>query len=265
MPLSSSEAEVGLLYITLQAMYEEAGDGSGTVFVHNQAYNYSESEQFPPQYTSGQYTYKIHKSGDRLPWWVRPFIGGAKSDLHEESWNSHPFFRTVLTLPDLLRDKFSVVLDSLVVEDDKRGETDNVFNLEEDDLEIREVINIDICEEMFEDTCNEDPTKFRSVKTGRGPLDKKDWMDKANPIITIYKLLVVELEIPRTLIPNRFKAFLVRMVTKMNWKYIRKMICCMDDWINLTLKDIRKLEKECAERLPEEMLKEGKVMATPFI
>ena len=170
-----------------------------------------------------------------------------------------------MTLPDLLRDKFSVVSDSLVVEDDKRGETDNVFNLEEDDLEIREVINIDICEEMFEDTCNEDPTKFRSVKTGRGPLDKKDWMDKANPIITIYKLLVVELEIPRTLIPNRFKAFLVRMVTKMNWKYIRKMICCMDDWINLTLEDIRKLEKECAERLPEEMLKEGKVMATSFI
>ena len=246
MPFSSSELEVGLLYTIVQAMYEEAGDGAGTEFVLNQAYNYPGSQQFPFRHRSGQYTYKIHRAGNRLPWWLKPFIGGQKSALHEESWNSHPFFRTVFTLPDLLRDKFSAILETLVKEGDRKGKDDNVFNLGEDDLEKRVVVHIDITEAMFDNNYNNDPTKFKSSKTGRGPLDK-DWKEKSTPIISIYKLLVVELDMPESLIPDRFKAFQTRMATKVMWKYYRKMFCSIDVWIDFTMEDIRKLEKECAE------------------
>ena len=263
MPLSSSELEVGLRYTTVQAMYEEAGDGTGTEFVYNQAYNYPGSQQFPFRYRSGQYTYKIHKAGNRLPWWVRSFIGGQKAALHEESWNSYPFFRTVFSMPDLLRDKFSGILETLVVEDDRRGNYDNVFNLGADDLEKRLLVDIDISEAMFDKTYNNDPTMFKSAKTGRGPLDK-DWKEKTTPIISIYELLVVELDIPESLVPDRAKAFMIRMAIKLTWKYYRKMFCSLDEWIDLTMEDTRKLEKECAERLPEEMNKKGKDDATSF-
>jgi len=88
-------------------MYEETGGGSGTSFVYNEPYNYPDSKYFPPQQRSGQYTYKIHKLWDRLPWWLRLCISGPKAELHEESWNAGKFVKTVMSFPNLFQDKFS--------------------------------------------------------------------------------------------------------------------------------------------------------------
>ena len=113
---------------------------------------------------------------------------------------------------------------------------------------------------MFE-SYEDDPTKYKSEKTGLGPLGD-DWIKKMDHITNCYKLMVIDLSIPDKMIPDRFKDFVIRMTTKVLWKYYRKMFCTMDEWINLTMEDIRKLEKECAERLPEEMLKDGKMDRT---
>ena len=256
MPFTSDEMEVGLLYTIVQAMYEEAGDGTGTKFLYNEPYNYPDSEHFPSQFRSGQYTYKIHITGDRLPWWIKLFFGGQKGDIHEESWNSHPFFNTIITLPNLFGGKFHGVMKSMLVD----LENDNFFNLGEDDLEKRKIVDIDIAGKMFE-SYEDDPTQFKSEKTGLGPLSD-DWMEKTDHITNNYKLMEIDLSIAHEMIPERFKDFVIRMTTKVLWKYYRKMFCTMDEWINLTMDDIRKLEKECAERLPEEMRKEGKMDRT---
>ena len=56
---TSDEMKVGVLY-------EETCDGTRTKFVHNEPYKYAEAEQFPPQFRSGQYSYKI---------WVGVWVG----------------------------------------------------------------------------------------------------------------------------------------------------------------------------------------------
>eukprot|EP00091_Calanus_sinicus_P006442 TRINITY_DN17088_c0_g1_i1.p1 TRINITY_DN17088_c0_g1~~TRINITY_DN17088_c0_g1_i1.p1 ORF type:complete len:155 (-),score=52.32 TRINITY_DN17088_c0_g1_i1:98-562(-) len=144
--------EIGGMYTMVQAMYEEAGGGTGTEIVDNRPFNYPESELFSSQYRSGQYFYKIHKAGNRLPWWLKPFIGGARADLHEETWNSSPYSFSILTLPNLFPGKmYGEVKDMTVAGDDvEKFDTDNIFNLTEDDLKRREIVNIDLAYDMYE-------------------------------------------------------------------------------------------------------------------
>jgi len=253
MPFTSEEMDVGLLYTTVQAMYKETGDGGGTEFVTNEPFKYPFSDDLQ-DFTSGQYTYKIHRVGDRLPRFVKLLIGGSsKASIHEESWNSHPLFRTVISLPDLLPRMFHGDFRSLVLEKENRH-LENVFELGEDDMKDRKIIDIDIAEKMFDFDTEDDPTKFTSVKTGRGPLDK-DWMKNMEPLTFTRKLVILDLSIQESLVPNKVKDIAIRIAAKILWQYHRKMFCSMDEWVNLSMDDIRKLEKECAERLPEEMKK----------
>lgn len=62
-------------------------------------------------------------------------------------------------------------------------------------LKQREVIFIDIANDPIASGDykeDEDPIKFKSQKTGRGPLVGPDWKEKVNPVMTCYKLVTVE-------------------------------------------------------------------------
>jgi hypothetical protein len=55
-----------------------------------------------------------------------------------------------------------------------------VHELPPDKLKLREIVHIDIANDPVaaaDYKADEDPTKFKSQKTGRGPLEGK-WMDK---------------------------------------------------------------------------------------
>lgn len=62
-------------------------------------------------------------------------------------------------------------------------------------LKQREVVFIDIANDSISSSDfkqDEDPTKFKSQKTGRGPLVGPDWKEHVNPVMTCYKLVTVE-------------------------------------------------------------------------
>ena len=70
-----------------------------------------------------------------------------------------------------------------------------VHELSGDKLKQRDVVFIDIANDpvsVNDYKEDEDPTKFKSVKTGRGPLVGRDWKDKVDPVMTCYKLVTVE-------------------------------------------------------------------------
>jgi hypothetical protein len=67
------------------------------------------------RYKAGQYTYKIHRAESRLPRMLAPLIDSAKLDFHEESFNCHPFVKTVVSCPALLGDNFYIEMDTLCV------------------------------------------------------------------------------------------------------------------------------------------------------
>lgn len=64
-----------------------------------------------------------------------------------------------------------------------------------DKLKQREVVHIDIANDPIPSSdykAEQDPSKFKSVKTGRGPLVGPDWTGHVNPVMTCYKLVTVE-------------------------------------------------------------------------
>lgn len=77
-----------------------------------------------------------------------------------------------------------------------RAELHNVHMLPPDKLEHREVIVIDIASDVegSDYKPEEDPAKFKSKKTKRGPLTK-GWMKTVTPCMTCYKLVTVKFKV----------------------------------------------------------------------
>lgn len=70
-----------------------------------------------------------------------------------------------------------------------------MHELSGDKLKQREVVHIDIANDPVAQSDykeDEDPTKFKSTKTGRGPLVGPNWKNNVNPVMTCYKLVTVE-------------------------------------------------------------------------
>jgi hypothetical protein len=70
-----------------------------------------------------------------------------------------------------MKDNFSIVIESLHLPD--KGDQYNVHELAGEKLKMREVVMIDIAADPVAPSdykASEDPSKFRSHKSGRGPL-----------------------------------------------------------------------------------------------
>ncbi|CAH2263608.1 jg10915 [Pararge aegeria aegeria] len=120
-------------------------------------------------------------------------------------------------------------------------DTQWVHELPPDKLKIREVVHIDIANDPMSSADYKpetDPTKFKSVKTGRGPLVGANWKSEQNPIMTCYKLVTAE-----------FKWFGLQ---------VRHVFCSIDDWFGMTMADIRAIEDRTKEEL-EKLRREGEV------
>lgn len=161
MPVSLAEYQIGQLFAIAQCSNMETHGDAGVEILKNEPF---ENEE----YGKGQYTHKIYHLGSRLPGWIRALAPASALVLNEEAWNAFPYCKTVLTSP-FMGDKFKFIVESRHFED--HGEQDNVHNLGKDELKKRKVEFLDIITPLEKDYREEeDPTKFHSTKTERGPL-----------------------------------------------------------------------------------------------
>ena len=118
-------------------------------------------------------------------------------EVHEEAWNAYPYCKTVLSNPgymkvsegevyqDLalfLQDNFYIVIETYHIGD--RGDQENVHELDTKKLKNRSVVPIDIANDDVAPADfkkDEDPSTFKSEKTGRGPLSG-DWKVRDRPV-----------------------------------------------------------------------------------
>ena len=112
-------------------------------------------------------------------------------EIQEEAWNAYPYCKTVLSNPNYMKENFVIKVETYHYAD--RGTSENIHELDKDQLKRREVVVIDIAEPVPRNDykINEDPTKYTSEKTGRGPLKNepgKKWTHSVNPVMTCYKV-----------------------------------------------------------------------------
>jgi hypothetical protein len=197
----------------------------------------------------GQFTHKLYMISSKLPWFVRKFLSKESTTIHERSWNMYPCVKTVIT-NDFFRTSGRIELDTItrVCVDGKADE--NVHNLTREQLEKREIVVIDIAEQLSagEYKEDEDPSLFKSIKTGRGPLIKGEWINSnQKPLICCYKLVSVEFKVFG--LQTRAENYIKTMYKQLFTNFHRQIFCWIDKWHGLKLEDVRKIEEDLAKAL----------------
>ena len=111
----------------------------------------------------------------QVPGWIKMVAPKGSLEIHEEAWNAYPYCKTVLSNPGYMKGNFYIIVETYHLPD--RGNQDNVHELEDKKLKKRAVVRIDIASDSVNSADfkpDEDPTTFKSSKTGRGPLSG-DW------------------------------------------------------------------------------------------
>ncbi|XP_036124010.1 phosphatidylinositol transfer protein alpha isoform isoform X3 [Molossus molossus] len=209
LPVSVDEYQVGQLYSVAEASKNETGGGEGVEVLVNEPYE-KDGEK-------GQYTHKIYHLQSKVPAFVRMLAPEGALNIHEKAWNAYPYCRTVIT-NEYMKEDFLIKIETWHKPD--LGTQENVHKLEPEAWKHVEAIYIDIADRsqvLSKDyKAEEDPAKFKSIKTGRGPLGP-NWKQE------------------RRLFTN----------------FHRQLFCWLDKWVDLTMDDIRRMEEETKRQLDE--------------
>uniref|UniRef100_A0A1B6FGX0 Phosphatidylinositol transfer protein N-terminal domain-containing protein n=1 Tax=Cuerna arida TaxID=1464854 RepID=A0A1B6FGX0_9HEMI len=245
LPLTVEEYQVAQLYSVAEASKNETGGGEGIEVLKNEPF-----DNYPllgGKYSKGQYTYKIYHLQSKVPGFIKLIAPKGSLEIHEEAWNAYPYCKTVITNPGYMKENFMIVIESYHIGD--RGTKENVHELPPDKLKQREVVKIDIGNDPVSSSDykpTEDPTKFKSEKTGRGPLTNS-WTESVEPVMTCYKLVTVEFKWFG--LQTRVENFIQKSERRLFTVFHRQLFCWMDRWHGLTMEDIRALEEKTKEEL----------------
>uniref|UniRef100_A0A914C020 DDHD domain-containing protein n=1 Tax=Acrobeloides nanus TaxID=290746 RepID=A0A914C020_9BILA len=248
LPLSVEEYRVAQLYmIQKKSRLDSEGAGSGVEIITNRPYTDGPGG-------SGQYTYKIYHIADKIPTWIRAILPVSALQAHEEAWNAYPYTRTRYSCP--LMDRFSVEVDTKYFNDP--GTQENVFNLSEDELKNRVVDVMDFVKENVSSgdySQEEDPKLYKSKKTGRGPLSDnwvEEYTQQGFPVMCAYKLCKVEFKYWG--LQTRAERWIHDLALRGTMlRAHRQAWAWQDEWVGLTIQDIRRLEEDAALYLSKVM------------
>ena len=172
-------------------------------------------------------------------------------EIHEDAWNAYPYCKTVLTNPGYMKNNFLIKVETYHRPD--RGDSENVHELGEELLRKRKVVKIDIANDPVlagDYKVNEDPSKFQSQKSGRGPLKGPNWGKTIEPVMTCYKLVTIEFKWLG--LQNKVEKYAMDTEKRLFTNFHRQLFCTIDKWIELTMEDIRRLEAETQEKLDKQ-------------
>jgi len=247
--MTVEEYQIAQLYSVAEASKNETGGGEGIEVVRNEPfYNHP---LLGGKYHTGQYTYKIYHVSSKVPGFIRLLAPKGSLEIHEEAWNAYPYCRTVITNPTYMKEKFIILIESFHIDD--RGDKYNVHELTEEKLRLRKVVTIDIGLDPVQASdykSDEDPTKFVSCKTQRGPL-VGNWRETVNPVMTCYKLVTVEFKWFG--LQNRVETYIQKGERRLFTAFHRQVFCWMDRWHGLTLAEIRMIEERTKEELRQQI------------
>jgi len=232
LPMTLEEYQIGQLYSVAKTSNLETHADAGVEILKNEPFENEEMGK-------GQYTHKIYHLGSRLPGWARAIAPVSALMLEEEAWNAYPYCKTVLTSP-FMAEKFKFIIETRHCADN--GDQENAHNLPEKELKKREVEIIDITSPLEKDYKeDEDPCKFHSEKTERGPLEE-GWIEKADPVMCAYKLVTVEFKWWG--LQTRVENFMMSMETNIFLRFHKQVFCWIDEWYGMSMEQVREFEDE---------------------
>ncbi|XP_031664230.1 phosphatidylinositol transfer protein alpha isoform-like isoform X3 [Oncorhynchus kisutch] len=161
---------------------------------------------------------------------------------------------------EFMKDNFLIKIETWHKPD--LGQQENVHGLDADTWKKVDVVHIDIADRSQVDSKDykpeDDPTKFKSGKTGRGPLGpdwKKELPKKTDcPHMCAYKLVTVKFKWWG--LQNKVENFIQKQEKRLFTNFHRQLFCWIDKWIELTMEDIRRMEDDTRKELDEMRVKD---------
>jgi len=235
LPFDVEEYRRAQLYMVAKFSKNHTGNGEGVEILVN--------EPFEDANGKGQFTHKIIHIGSRIPGWLRYMIPTSVLTIEEKAWNAYPYCKTIYTSP-FLGEKFSMEIETKYLPD--KGDKNNVFSGGKDvEIDFVDIVNDPIDPSRYNEA--EDPAKYHSVKSGRGPLSP-NWRDNTKPIMCCYKMCRVEFKYWG--LQTKVESFIHKMALRDVFLLgHRQIVCWLDEWWDLSMDDIRKFENETKEAL----------------
>ncbi|CAJ0579543.1 unnamed protein product, partial [Mesorhabditis spiculigera] len=257
MPFEVDDFQRGHLYNTAEASKAETGGGEGVEVVVQREFGTDEAV-CPGRELEGIYTHKIYRVRSKVPWLVQKMLPEAAFELHEESWNAYPYFKTVITNPGYMKKSFRLEIESMHLQD--AGDTNNALNTKH---KKREVIELNIYDDQHlkasEINEKNDPRQVRSEKMEIGPLEE-DWMDAEGvSVMCAYKLVSVTFNWRG--LGGRIERLFHKHYPSIFTKFHRDVYCKADEWWDKSLESIREHEEKTKQDL-KKMLKTGEKRGT---
>lgn len=186
--------------------------------------------------------FRYHLS-KKVPAYVRMLAPNGALVLNEEAWNGYPYCKTILT-NEYMKENFKIIIESMHLPDN--GKTENALKCPPEVLKKRSVEVLNIADATIVESKDykeaEDPAKFHSEKTGRGPLDQYSWIEKQTPVMTCYKLVTCEFKWFG--LQTRVEQFIQKTNRNLLSKFHRQVFCYLDKWHGMTMDDIRRYEEQ---------------------
>ncbi|KAJ8345101.1 hypothetical protein SKAU_G00292940 [Synaphobranchus kaupii] len=269
MPLTVEEYRIGQLYTICKHSHEVSDKGEGVEVVRNETHT-------DPVHGQGQLTEKRVHLSSKLPGWARAvvpriFLHHRKVlellSLHSNRVHSKSLLADkqramdsqrcrikALQTPNMVAcgcevdaeyrrrspcsflPKFAIHIETKY--EDNCGINENIFNGDKNEID-QEVDFLDIA---FDDVTerhyrpSEDPRRFSSVKTGRGPL-QEGWRENNRPVMCSYKQVAVQFEVWG--LQTRVEQFVHKVIREVLLVGHRQAFAWVDEWYGMTLEDVR--------------------------
>ncbi|KAL5251544.1 hypothetical protein ACHWQZ_G017048 [Mnemiopsis leidyi] len=251
LPFTVEQLEIGRRYTTIMMSKLETGGGEGVEIIIN------EPRQGPiPGETSGaviesRYTHKVIYLASKVPSVIQRLAPTGSLEVHEISWNAFSYTRTYLS-NHYMKEAFYFDIETQHLAGG--GDRENVHQLDEQNLAKRQVIKLDLSRVPSSDyNLDTDP---ESCLMEKGSLSLKEgvWVNldedsTSVPLSTVYSLQ--RLTFQWWGLQEKVESIIVKAQTRLLTKYYRMLVCSSDDWLDLTMDDIEKLETEAKNELDQ--------------
>ncbi|XP_056300075.1 cytoplasmic phosphatidylinositol transfer protein 1b isoform X1 [Pseudoliparis swirei] len=234
MPLTVDEYRIGQLYMISKHSCEQSGGGEGVEVVRNEPDTH-------PQHGPGQLTEKRIYISSKLPSWAKTFVPRFFY-VTEKAWNFYPYTITEYSVSFL--PKFSIRIETRF--ENNNGDNNNVFRdtpTPEEDVSSLDILSDPIPEKHYKES--EDPSRWLSSKTGRGPLEK-GWRDKHKPIMCSYKRVQCSFEVYG--FQTKTEEFIHRNIRDILLVSHRQAVTWIDEWHGLSFEEVREYEQTMQEK-----------------
>ncbi|XVF47114.1 hypothetical protein PTKIN_Ptkin03bG0083000 [Pterospermum kingtungense] len=242
MPMSLEEYQKAQMYMVMKMQQRSTNGAEGVEVLENRPFQ-------DDVFGKGQYTSKIYRLQSKAPAWLTTIAPKDALIMQEEAWNAYPRCKTGLQYLTFLQcpyfTKFCLTIETVHMADN--GTSENVHGLDEEQLAARQVELIDIASTATDywsyaiGSSSFDFSKFKSVKTGRGPL-LDGWQDNCNPVMTAYKLVTVDA--PYWGFGYRLEQALLAGERALFMESHRNCFGWIDEWFGMTMQQIRELEQQ---------------------